>query len=73
MTLKTQMLCHNDVVFINGMAHAVGKDAYRELRSFADARQLDSTTDLTRETFELLYLWYIDGYVAPIACKHIGK
>ncbi|CAH1210997.1 JmjC domain-containing protein [Candidatus Nitrotoga sp. BS] len=73
MALKTQILCHNDVVFINGMAHAVGKDAYRELRSFADARKLDSNMSLTRETLELLYLWYIDGYVVPIACKHIDK
>ncbi|CAH1071560.1 cupin domain-containing protein [Candidatus Nitrotoga sp. 1052] len=73
MALKTQMLCHNGVVFINGMAHTVGKYAYRELRSLADARQLDSTVGLSREAVELLYLWYTDGYIVPIASKHIDK
>jgi 50S ribosomal protein L16 3-hydroxylase len=65
-TLKTQMLCHNGVVFMNGMAHAVGKYAYQELRSLADTRQLNSTAGLSREAFELLYLWYTDGYIVPI-------
>ena len=73
MALKTQMLCHNGVVFINGTAHIVGKFAYRELRSLADARQLDSTVGLSGEAFELLYLWYTDGYIVPIASKHIAK
>ena len=73
MALKTQMLCHNGVVFINGTAHTVGKYAYRELRSLADARQLDSTAGLSGEALELLYLWYADGYIVPIASKHIAK
>lgn len=63
MALKTQMLCHNGTVFINGTAHTVSKLAYRELRMFADMRKLDSTTDLSREAFELLYSWYTDGYI----------
>ena len=66
MALKTQMLCQNGVVFINGMAHAVGKYAYRELRCLANARQLNSTVGLSEEAFELLYLWYTDGYIVPI-------
>ncbi|RFC35069.1 MAG: 50S ribosomal protein L16 3-hydroxylase [Candidatus Nitrotoga sp. SPKER] len=66
MALKTQMLCHSGVVFINGMAHAVNKYDYRELRSFANARQLNSTVGLSREAFELLYQWYTDGYIVPI-------
>ena len=73
MALKTQMLCHNGVVFINGTAHTVGKYAYRELRSLADARQLDSSAGLSGEALELLYLWYADGYIVPIASKHIAK
>jgi 50S ribosomal protein L16 3-hydroxylase len=72
MALKTQMLCHNGVVFINGTAHIVGKYAYRELRSLADARQLDSTADLSGEALELLYLWYTDGYIVPIASKQLA-
>jgi len=74
MDLKTQMLCHNGVVFINGMAHAVGKYAYRELRTLADARQLDATVGgLSREAFELLYQWYVDGYIVPIVNKYSRK
>ncbi|MEO6422914.1 MAG: cupin domain-containing protein [Candidatus Nitrotoga sp.] len=69
MALKTQMLCHNGTVFVNGVAHAVGKYAYRELRSLADARQLNPTSKVSREAFELLYLWYTDGYIVPIECK----
>ncbi|CAH1385933.1 cupin domain-containing protein [Candidatus Nitrotoga sp. M5] len=71
--LKSQMLCHSGKVFINGMTHAVGKSAYRELRSLADTRQLDSTVNLSQETLELLYLWYTDGYIVPTTCKHIDK
>lgn len=63
MALKTQMLCHNGTVFINGTAHTVSKLAYRELRMFADTRKLDSTADLSGEAFELLYSWYTDGYI----------
>lgn len=63
MALKTQMLCHNGAVFINGIVHTVSKLAYRELRTFADTRKLDSTADLSGEAFELLYSWYTDGYI----------
>ncbi|MEQ1835330.1 MAG: cupin domain-containing protein [Candidatus Nitrotoga sp.] len=63
MALKTQILCHNGTVFINGIAHTVSKLAYRELRTFADTRKLDSTAGLSEEAFELLYLWYTDGYI----------
>ncbi len=72
MTLKTQMLCHNGMVFINGMAHTVNKYDYRKLRSLADARQLDSAVGLSQEAFELLYLWYTDGYIVPIV-KQVNK
>jgi 50S ribosomal protein L16 3-hydroxylase len=67
MSLKTQMLCHNGVVFINGTAHTVGEQTYRELRSLADTRQLNPAADLSQELLELLYLWYTDGYIAPVA------
>jgi 50S ribosomal protein L16 3-hydroxylase len=67
MALKTQILCHNGVIFINGAAHTVGKQTYQELRSLADTRQLRPTADLSQELLELLYLWYTDGFIAPIA------
>lgn len=62
----SQMLCHGNSVFINGMAHTVGKDAYQALRTLADARQLGATPALPPEALELLYQCYRDGYIVLI-------
>jgi 50S ribosomal protein L16 3-hydroxylase len=61
--LKTQMLCHDATIFINGEAHQVGKGTYRVLRELADSRQLTSSTKLTNEAVDLLYEYYLDGYL----------
>lgn len=63
--LKTQMLCHGSTVFINGDAHPVGKGCYRALRELADARSLPPSGNLPREATDLLYQWYLDGYLVP--------
>ena len=63
--LKTQMLCHSHTIFINGDAHPVGQGSYRVLRDLADARLLPPSCRLTREAADLLYQWYLDGYLAP--------
>jgi len=63
--LKAQILCHGSTVFINGDAHQVGQGCYRILRELADARSLAPSSKLTHEAAELLYQWYLDGYVAP--------
>lgn len=63
--LKTQMLCHDSTVFINGDAHPVGMGCYRILRELADSRSLPASCKLTREASELLYQWYLDGYLVP--------
>jgi 50S ribosomal protein L16 3-hydroxylase len=62
--LKTQMLCHGSTVFINGDAHPAGKSSYRALRELADARDLPPSSKLPREATDLLYQWYLDGYVS---------
>jgi 50S ribosomal protein L16 3-hydroxylase len=64
--LKTQMLCHEGTVFVNGESHTVGKDAYATLRAIADARQLVATGELQPQVLDLLYQWYIDGYMLPV-------
>lgn len=64
--LKTQMLCHDGTVFINGAAHAVSHAVYRCLRSLADARRLEAAAEVPPEAAELLYEWYLDGYIAPV-------
>jgi len=65
--LKTQMLCHDSTIFINGDAHQVGKGCYRILRELANARTLPAASKLTREATDLLYQWYLDGYLIPRA------
>ena len=62
--LKTQMLCRNQTVFINGDSHQVGKSAYSVLRKLADQRSLPPSEKLPREAMALLYQWYLDGYLA---------
>ena len=61
--LKTQMLCHDSTVFINGDSHPVGKGSYRALRELADSRELPAGNKLTQEALELLYEFYLDGYL----------
>jgi 50S ribosomal protein L16 3-hydroxylase len=62
--LKTQMLCHDGTIFINGGAHKVDRDSYRALRALADSRQLDGAPELPPPALDLLYQWYADGYIA---------
>jgi 50S ribosomal protein L16 3-hydroxylase len=64
--LKTQILCRDSTVFINGESHQVGKGSYRTLRELADTRQLAVAGKLTAETKTLLYEFYLDGYVKLI-------
>ncbi len=63
--LKTQMLCHGNSVFINGAAHPLGARSYRILRELADDRALPPASSSPAEALELLYQWYLDGYIAP--------
>jgi 50S ribosomal protein L16 3-hydroxylase len=65
--LKTQMLCHDSTIFINGDSHPVGQGCYRILRELADTRSLPASSKLTREAGDLLYQWYQDGYLVPRA------
>lgn len=67
--LKTQMLCKDGTVFVNGDAHPVGPSAYRALRELADARGLPAAAKLPREANDLVYQWYLDGYLAPTTGK----
>ncbi len=67
LALKSQMLCHNSTVFINGTAHTVGKNTYRALRILADTRRLDPTDKLPPEALDVLYQWHADGYIAFVA------
>lgn len=63
--LKSQMLCQGNTLFINGEAHAAGPRCYRELRELADSRHLPARA-LCRESLDLLYQWYLGGYIVPV-------
>ncbi|MEI7843146.1 MAG: cupin domain-containing protein [Gallionellaceae bacterium] len=61
--LKTQMLCYDKTVFMNGDSYQVGKKSYAILRELADSRNLSPAVKLTSESEQLLYEFYLDGYL----------
>ncbi len=65
--LKTLMLCRDGTIFINGDAHPIGKGSYNILRELADNRSLPPSSKFPREAANLLYQFYLDGFVTPCA------
>jgi 50S ribosomal protein L16 3-hydroxylase len=63
--LKSQMLCHAGWIFVNGEAFEVAPGDYPLLRQLADTRELPAGTDIPDACAELLYQWYLDGYLTP--------
>lgn len=61
--LKCQMLCHDHRIFMNGEAHAVDVGLYPQLRELADQRVLASITENADDVCNILYPWYLDGYL----------
>jgi len=64
--LTSQMLCHAGRIFINGEGHQVNERDYPQLRTLADERELPAFRDCSAESIELLYQWYLDGYISPV-------
>ncbi|MGA8864976.1 MAG: cupin domain-containing protein [Gallionella sp.] len=64
--LKSQMLCHAGWIFMNGEEHQVNERDYQLLRGLADRRESSALGDCTAESVELLYQWYLEGYISPI-------
>jgi 50S ribosomal protein L16 3-hydroxylase len=64
--LKSQMLCHAGWIFINGEEAQVNERDYPILRTLADERELPALSDNSAELLQLLYQWYLDGYISPI-------
>jgi len=65
LALKSQMLCHGNSVFINGVTHMVKNESYLVLRQLADQRELSAGLQLSEEVTVFLYQSYLDGYVLP--------
>ena len=64
--LKSQMLCHGDSLFMNGEATQAAGSDYELLRELADKRGLPAQAVYSDELVELLYQWYLDGYLSPL-------
>jgi 50S ribosomal protein L16 3-hydroxylase len=63
--LKSQMLCHAGWIFMNGEEHQVSEHDYPLLRTLADDRESPALKDCSSMLIELLYQWYLDGYISP--------
>jgi len=66
LNLKTQMLCHANSIFMNGEATLNASHDYEVLRDLADQRELPALTSYSNELLEVLYQWYLDGYLSPV-------
>jgi len=62
--LKSQMLCHTGRIFMNGEDHQVNERDYLLLRNLADRRESSALKDCSAGSVELLYQWYLDGYIS---------
>lgn len=63
--LKSRMLFRDGNLYLNGEAYAPGDEASRSLRPLADDLALLPQQALGLEALELLYQWYLHGYVLP--------
>jgi len=63
--LKSQMLCHSGWIFMNGEAFRPDRRDYPLLRALADERTSTVLANCQPETIEMLYQWYLDGYISP--------
>lgn len=61
--LKSRMLCRRDKFFINGEIFTGSVEACRLLTELADNYELMSTGNIDKATGEILYQWYLNGYV----------
>lgn len=61
--LKSRMLCRRDKFFINGEIFTGSVEACRLLTELADNYELTSPGNIDKATGEILYQWYLNGYV----------
>lgn len=65
--LKTRMLVRKKKMFINGELHMIGAgDARETLKELAGEQEIRPCSELDDETNDLLYQWYLYGYIVLI-------
>lgn len=65
LALSTRMLYRGRDIFINGERFRAGAAAAHTLAKLADARELAPRLHFDAAASELLYEWYLAGYIAP--------
>ncbi|PXX07979.1 50S ribosomal protein L16 3-hydroxylase [Nitrosomonas ureae] len=66
LNLKSRMLSGVNKLFINGEIFEVGDDAYHVLIKLANDQEILPPLYMNEETEEVLYQWYVNGYVEVI-------
>lgn len=61
--LKSQMLFHGTIMFINGESVEVDSTPLACLTELADHRRLPASSDLPEQAIELLHQWHAAGYL----------
>ncbi|MDP1559329.1 MAG: cupin domain-containing protein [Nitrosomonas sp.] len=64
--LKSHMLVKNNKFFLNGDAYVVGAGSSYLLQSLADNQKLSPGEAINKEISDLLYQWYLYGYILLI-------
>ena len=64
--MKSQLLCNDNTVFMNGEPTPVSQEDYVVLRSLADRRELPALESCPPGLAEMLHRWYEDGYLSPV-------
>ncbi|MBY0499921.1 MAG: cupin domain-containing protein [Nitrosomonas sp.] len=66
LNLKSRMLSGVNKLFVNGEIFEVGDDAYHVLIKLANDQEILPPLSMDEETEEVLYQWYVNGYVEVI-------
>lgn len=66
LNLKSRMLSGANKLFMNGEVSEVGDDAYRLLIKLANDQEILPPLNMNEEAKEVLYQWYINGYIEMI-------
>ena len=61
--LKSRLLSSDGKLFMNGEVFEVSSAAYKTLINLADNHELPPVSGLDHESGEILYQWYVNGYI----------
>jgi 50S ribosomal protein L16 3-hydroxylase len=65
LSAESRMLFYGDALFLNGEAFTPGRSTARLLAELANTRELVPPLAVPARAWQLLYPWYLAGYIAP--------